>query len=84
MAKLKNTALLTPNELEKSFKRLIKGRKHAKVHEAVAQFCYDNDIVSHGTCLGYAKIKKISPNGTVILEVYPKLKFNIMNVELVK
>jgi len=58
--------------------------KHAKVNEALSNFLYDNNMITHSTTLGYAKLKSVDVDGTVILEVCPELKFSVFNVELLK
>ena len=76
--------LLTVSEHQDAFKKFVKDMKHAKVNEALSNFLYDNSIISRGTTLGYAKLKSVDPDGTVILEPCPELKFSVLNVELLK
>ena len=76
--------LLTIKEHQDAFKKFVKGKKHAKVNEALSNFLYDNSIISRGTTLNYAKLKSVHLDGTVILEPCPDLKFSILNTELLK
>jgi tryptophan synthase alpha subunit len=76
--------ILTPAEQEKAFKKVTKGMKHVKVNGAVAQFMYDNGIISRGTSVDYAKLKSVALDGTITIDVYPKLKFSFLTAELLK
>jgi len=76
--------LLTVNEHQEAFSKFTKGMKHAKVNEALSNFLYDNNIISRGITLGYAKLKSVDFDGTIILEPCPELRFSVLNVELLK
>ena len=73
---------LTKEEQEKALEVIIKGKKHAKVPDALSMFLYDNAIVPSGINLFYADIESIGQDGTVVIKTCPELKFNLSYIEL--
>jgi tryptophan synthase alpha subunit len=73
---------LTKEEQEKALEAIIKGKKHAKVPDALSTFLYDNAIVPPGINLFYADIEYIGQDGTVVIKTCPELKFNLSYIEL--
>lgn len=73
---------LTKEEQEKALEVIIKGKKHAKVPDALSTFLYDNAIVPPEINLFYADIESIGQDGTVVIKTCPELKFNLSYIEL--
>ena len=78
----KENGMLTAAEHKKAFELLTRGKKHAVVPEALITFLYDNDFVPPSKNLAYADLKSVSPDGTVVLEACPNLKFSMSYIEL--